>query len=167
MVQSPIGGMVSSMCALAAACFCFPAQARVGLTPELVNQRKAPDFSPAYAGQTVPVEGVVSARPFGFPGYTLLAFERHRHGTAIEVRERDRDIGNYQPGDEIEVEGQVSSRAGMVVVPAARIRRLGNKQAPSPEPVPVDELMGFHHLGQFVRTEGQLVELGDTTSGAY
>ena len=53
MVQSPIGGMVSSTCALAAACFCFPAQALVGLTPEQVNQRKAPDFSPAYARQTV------------------------------------------------------------------------------------------------------------------
>ena len=167
MVQSPIGGMVWPTCALAAACFCFPAQARVGLTPELVNQRKAPDFSPAYAGQTVLVEGAVSARPFRFPGYTLLAFEQERHGTAIEVREGDRDIGNYQPGDEIEVEGPISSRDGMVVVLRARIRCLGNKPAPSPEPVPVDELMGFHHLGQFVRTEGDLVELGDTTAGAY
>lgn len=110
MVQSPIGGMVFSTCALVAACFCFPAQAQVRLTPEQMNQRKAPDFSPAYAGQTVLVEGVV-------------------------------------------------------VLPA-RMRRLGKKQAPSPEPVPVDELMGFHHLGQFVRTEDQLVELGDTTAGA-
>ena len=138
MVQSPIGGMVSSTCALAAACFCFPAQAQVGLTPEQVN-----------------------------PGYTLLAFEQDRHGTAIEVREGDRDIGNYQPGDEIEVEGQSCSRAGLIVALAARIRRLGNQQAPSPEPVPVDERMGFHHFGRFVDTEGQLVELGDTTAGAY
>lgn len=166
MVQSPIGGMVSSTCALAA-CFFFPAQARVGLTPEQVNQPRAPDFSPPYAGHTVLVAGVVSARPFRFPGYTLLAFEQDRHGPAIEVREGDRDIGNYQPGDEIQDQGPISSRAGMVVVAAARIRRLGNKPAPSPEPVPVDELMGFHHPAQFVRTKGQLVELGDTTAGAY
>jgi GAF domain-containing protein len=132
-----------------------------------MNQRSARDFSPAYAGHTVLVAGVVSARRFRFPRYTLLAFEQDRHGPAIEVREGDRDIGNYQPGDEIEVEGQISSRAGMVVVLPARMRRLGKNQAPSPEPVPVDELMGFHHPAQFVRTKGQLVELGDTTAGAY
>ena len=150
-----------------AALLCAAAPAQVRLSLEQVNGRKAPDFAPAYAGQRVVVQGVVSARAFRFPGYTLLAFEQDRHGATIEVPESDPILDGYQPGDALEVEGVVGSRAGMVVILPAQIRSLGKKQAPSPQAVTVDELMSFRHLGQFVRTDGKVVETGDTTAGSY
>ncbi|MBZ5578905.1 MAG: GAF domain-containing protein [Acidobacteriia bacterium] len=167
MVQRPTGRLNRFGLALAAAWLCGAAHAQVRLTLEQVNTRKTPDYSPAYAGQRVVVQGVVSARPFHFPGYTVLAFEQDRHGGVIEVPESDHLVDNYRPGDAIEVEGLVSSRAGMVMILPAQIRHLGNQQAPSPEAVSIAGLLGFRHLAQLIRTEGQVVEVGDTTAGAY
>ena len=167
MVPSPTGRLRRCGVMLAAALLGGAAHAQIRLSLEQVNARKAPDYTPAYDGQRVLAQGVVSARPSHFPGYTVLPFEQNGHGAALEVPESDSLVDSYQPGDEIEVEGLVSSRAGMVVILPAQVRLLGKKQAPAPEAVSVDELMGFRHLGQLVRTEGRLMELGDTTAGPY
>src|SRR5215831_13296632 len=105
--------------------FAGTAAAQVRLSPEQVNARKQPDYTPALAGQTVIVQGVVSSPAFHFPGYTLLIIEQDHHGAAVEVAETDRDIESYRPGDQLEVEGTVGSRAGMVVILPSHIRAIG------------------------------------------
>src|SRR2546423_11353323 len=91
--------------ALAGLWACGLASAQIRLTPEQVNTRKAPDYTPVYAEQMVIVQGVVSAPAFHFPGYSLLAFQQNRRGIVLDVPETDHEIDSYKPGDEIEAEG--------------------------------------------------------------
>lgn len=143
------------------------AQAQSSLTLDQATARKVPDYSPVYAGQPVVVRGIVSAPAIHFPGYAILAFQQDGHGAVLDVPETDHDLNNYRAGDEIQVEGIVSSRAGMATVLPVKIQLLGHKPAPAPEDVPAEELMGFRHLGELVRTSGLVTEIGDTTAGAY
>src|SRR5215472_14534841 len=126
------------------------AAAQLRLTPQQATARKSPDYSPALAGQMVTVQGIVSSPAIHFPGFTLLFLEQNHHGVALEVAETDRDVDAYSPGDQLEVDGAVSSRSGLVVILPAHIRGLGRQSAPSPEEVPVEELQSFDHLGQFI-----------------
>lgn len=153
--------------ALAGVFLCIPAPAQLRLTPGQVNARQGPQYVPTYAGQTVVVQGLVSAHPFRFPGYRFLPIQQGGQGTLIELAENDADADQYVPGDEIEVQGTVSSRTGMAIVLPAAIHRVAHKQAPAPLAVSVEELQGFSRLGLLVRTQGRLLEVGDTTAGAY
>ena len=169
MAQSPTGSRNGRQLALALAAAlagCF-AQAEVQLTPEQAMARQAPDYGPVYAGQSVLVQGVVSAQAIHFPGYTLLPFQQAGHGAVLDVPESERDIDNYKPGDQIQVEGIVSSRAGGVTILPVKIQLLGHQAAPAVENVPVEALMDFRHLGKLVSTTGLITEIGDTTGGAY
>jgi signal transduction histidine kinase/CheY-like chemotaxis protein len=143
------------------------AVAQVRLTLEEVGSRQPPQFTPTYAGQKVTVRGVVSARAIHFPKYAMLAFEESGHGAVLDVPDGNQTIDDYVPGDEIEVDGTISAYAGMVTILPSTIRRMGRKPPPAPQKIPVEELMGFGHLGQLVRTEGRIVEIGDTTGGPY
>jgi GAF domain-containing protein len=143
------------------------AQAQSSLTLEQATSRKAPDYAPVYAGQSVVVRGVVSAAALHFSGYAILALQQDGHGAVLDVPETERNIDSYKAGDEIQVQGIVSSRAGMVEILPVKIELLGRKPVPRPEDVAVEDLMGFRHLGELVRTSGVIAELGDTTGGAY
>ena len=143
------------------------ALAQVRLTLEQVGARQPPQYTPAHAGQTVTVQGVVSSPIFRFPGYALLALQEGGHGTVLEVPEGSSVIDGYLPGDEIEVKGTVSSYGGMVTIRPSNIRKITRKAAPLPEKTPIEELAGFAHLGQLVRTEGRVVDTGENTAGVY
>jgi GAF domain-containing protein/CheY-like chemotaxis protein len=161
-------GLRRSACFLAlGAALCLPGPAQQRLPLDQLGARKPPNFTPAYAGQTVVARGVVSARAFHFPEYTLLAFEDSRGGVVIEVPSDSRSVNGYQPGDEIEVQGTVSARAGMVTILPSEIRSLGRRAAPVQRDLPLEDLLGFQHLGQLVRTEGRVIDTGETTGGAY
>jgi CheY-like chemotaxis protein len=169
MGQLPNGGLnrfrlVFAVALVSAGCL---AQAQSTLTLEQATSRKAPDYTPVYAGQSVVVRGVVSSPAFHFPGYALLAFQQEGHGAVLYVPASENEIGNYKPGDDLQVEGIVSSLAGMVTILPVKIQLLGRKPAPAPEDVPPEDLMGFRHLGELVRTTGLITEIGDTTAGAY
>ena len=169
MVRSPTPGLnrLSLALALAAAVSACLAQAQTRLTLGQATARRAPDYTPAYAGQRVIVQGVVSAAPINFPAYRLLPFQQGGHGAVLDVPDVDHSIDDRKPGDEIQVEGIVSSWAGMVTILPVKIELLGRKPAPQPEEVGVDDLMDFRHLGKLVRTSGVITEIGDTTSGPY
>src|SRR5689334_18136367 len=82
---------------LVAALSAFRAPAQVRLSLEQLNARKAPQYTPAYAGQAVTVRGIVSAPAFHFPFYTLLAIQQPGRGGVLEFPESDRTPGDYQP----------------------------------------------------------------------
>jgi GAF domain-containing protein len=137
------------------------------LTPEEVGARMPPDFTPLYAGKHVVVRGVVSAPFFTFPGYALLPFEDARYGTVLEVSGDGRQFQAFRQGDDIEVEGVISSNAGMVTIRPDRIRALGHQTPPTPEIVPPEAILDFRHLGRLVRTQARITEIGENTAGAY
>jgi CheY-like chemotaxis protein len=137
------------------------------LTLEELGARRPPDYSPLHAGKTVLVEGVVSAAAFHFPAYALLPFEDAGYGAVVEGTGDGREVDGYAPGDEIEVEGVVSSNAGMVILVPDHIRLVGRQAAPRPHRVSPEELLGFRHLGRLIETEARVIEVGDTTAGPY
>ena len=118
---------------LIGASVCPAAEQPLRLTPREVGSRQPPDFTPLYAGQNVIVRGVVSAPFFSFPGYALLPFEDGRYGTVLEVLGDGREFQPFHQGDEIEVQGLVSSHAGMVTIRPDRIRVLSQQTPPAPE----------------------------------
>lgn len=153
--------------ALAAIGVCPPARAQVRVTLEQVAERRPPDFTPVHAGENVIVRGVVSERAFHFPDHSLLAFEESGHGGVVQVPGSGREIASYQPGDQLDVTGTVSAAAGMVIIVPSKIRILGRETPPTPEEVRVDDLLGFRHLGELVRAEGRIGEMGETTAGTF
>jgi signal transduction histidine kinase len=153
--------------ALAAIWVSPPACAQARLTLEEVAERRPPDFTPVHAGENVIVRGVVSARVFHFPDHSLLAFEESGHGGVVQVPGSGREVASYQPGDQLEIAGTVSAAAGMVFIVPSKIRVLGHETPPTPQEVRVDDLLGFPHLGQLVRAEGRIGEMGETTAGTF
>ena len=99
-----------------------------------------------------------SAKTFHFPAYSLLAIEESGHGAVLEAPEGSQAIDGYLPGDEIEVDGTISSHAGLVTILPSAIHKIGRRPPPAPQKIHVDELVGFGHLGQLVRTEGRIVD---------
>lgn len=143
------------------------AQAQLRLTLEQATERKAPVFTPVHAGQTVIVQGVVSARAVHFPDHALLPLEESGYGALVEVNGNGTEIDAYRPGDELEVKGTVSAPAGMVVILPLEIHRLGRKAVPTVDTVPLDQLMGFRYLGRTIETEGWVNEVSETTAGSF
>ncbi len=137
------------------------------LTLEELGARRAPDFSPLHAGKFVLVRGVVSAAVFHFPAYALLPIEDSAHGAIIEGTGDGRELEAYAPGDDIEVEGVVSSNAGTVILVPEHIRLIARRSPPQPHQVPPEELLGFRHLGRLIETEARVTEIGETTAGPY
>jgi GAF domain-containing protein/CheY-like chemotaxis protein len=152
---------------LGAFALCLAAEPPLSLTPREVGAREPPDFAPLYAGRNVIVRGVVSAPFFNFPGYALLPFEDARYGTVLEVLGDGHELESFHQGDEIEVQGVVSSHAGMVTIRPEQIRGLAHQTPPTPETVPPEAIQDFRHLGRALRTQARITEIGETTAGAY
>ncbi len=143
--------------ALALGVVCFPARAQPTLSlAEIAKRNPADQFAPAHLGQVVVVRGVASGPAFQFPDYTLLAIQDGESGAVLEVSGDDRRLDSYRAGDDIEVEGKVAARAGMVVIRPNNVAVRGRKPAPVPIDVTIEELEGFRHLGRLVRTEGRV-----------
>src|SRR5579862_6952617 len=146
---------------------CPAVHAQLRLTLEQVTERKPPDFTPLYGGQSVIVQGVVSAQTLSFPDHVVLPLEQSGHGALLEVAGSGTQVAGYQPGDELEVVGTVSAPAGMVMIVPSEIHNLGRRPPPAAHEVPLDQLMGFSRLGLLVRTEGPINEIGETTAGSF
>ncbi len=150
-------GRPALMLALALISACWPARAQTPLTLAEIGKRNPADqFVPAHMGQNVVVRGVASGPAFQFPDYTLLAIEDGEYGGVLQVFGDDRRLDGFRAGDDLEVEGEVSALAGMVVILPARIAVRGRKTAPAPVDVTIEQLEGFRHLGRLVRTEGRV-----------
>ncbi len=167
MVRTPRSGLSCWFGTLVLAVSGCLAQGQVHLSIKEAATRKAPDYVPVYGGERVVVRGVVSAVALHFAGYTILPLQQDGFGIALDAAETDRYIDDYKPGDELEVEGVVSSRAGMITILPVKISLLDHKPAPQPQEVPAEDLMGFPHLGMLVRTSGLISEIGETTGGPY
>jgi GAF domain-containing protein/CheY-like chemotaxis protein len=153
-----------------AALLSLPAAAQKHLTLEEVSARKPPGYSAAHGGETVTVRGVVSAPAYHFPGYTVLAIDDGRFGAVLselQAPQADTRLDGLHPGEEIEVVGTVSSIAGGVTIQPELITITGRKQPSAPAEVSIQDLQGFRYLGRLVHTKGRVVEIGNTTAGAF
>jgi CheY-like chemotaxis protein len=139
--------------------------APLSLTLEEAASRATPDFSPLYAGKTVSVKGVVAALAIPFLQYEHLPIQDGHHGLVLEGRLRE--FSKLVPGDEVEVTGTISSRAGPTVLTPASLKVLFHGAAPFPQTVGLDQLRSFAPLGLLVTCEGRVVGAGETAGGTY
>jgi GAF domain-containing protein/CheY-like chemotaxis protein len=139
--------------------------AQVKLTLEQLNSRSAPDYSAAYDGQRVIIQGVVSVPAFHFPNFSYLAVDDGTAGTLIWLSAPETQLDERRPGDEIRVVGMVALRYGTVTVVPERIELLGQKPVPLPIAVSLQDIQSFRYSGRLVHTEGHVVTMNDTVSG--
>jgi CheY-like chemotaxis protein len=153
--------------ALAVTFVCLAASAQTTLSLQELNARKPPDFSPLHINETVQVEGSVGALASHFPGRNLLAIQDAQYGAILETPEGDGRLDGLQPGDRVQVQGTVRATYGMPVIVPETIVTLEHVAPSSPTPVTVADLQGLRYLGRLVRTEGRILEIGDTSGGAF
>jgi signal transduction histidine kinase len=128
--------------------------------------RTAPEYSPTYAGKTVAVKGVVSARAVSFVDYQHMAIQEAGAGLMLEASEGT--FERFRAGDLIEAVGKISSRNGLVVlIPAETPHLLIHGTAPPAEKVAPEKLRSMQYLARLVTTEGRVIDMGDSSGGAY
>jgi GAF domain-containing protein len=139
--------------------------AQVKLTLEQLNSRSAPDYTAVYAGQKVIIQAVVSAPAFHFPNFSYLAVDDGTAGALIWLSVPEAQLDERRPGDEIRVMGTVALHYGTVTVAPERVDLVGQKPAPLPIAVSLQDLQSFRYSGRLVHTEGRVVATNDTVSG--
>jgi GAF domain-containing protein/CheY-like chemotaxis protein len=140
-------------------------QTRISL--KQLETRKPPDYTPVYDGRNVLIRGVVSANAYHLPGFTILPIQDERSGGVLQVPQESTQLSAYQPGDELEVEGTVSSLYGTVTVVPTRLTAVGRKRPPALLAVPVQDLSGSRYMGMLVRTDGRVIDANYNSGGAF
>jgi CheY-like chemotaxis protein len=163
-LRQPRGLALALLVALA----CLPVCAQPVLTLEEVGLRNsAADFVPAHQGQKVTVSGIVNSSAFRFPTYALLAIEQDGSGAVLQLGGKEMQPDSFHPGDRVEASGTVDALQGAVVIRVDRIKKVGQVSPPHPKVVAVRDLLAFPYLGRLVRTECQIVDVGDAANGGY
>jgi GAF domain-containing protein/CheY-like chemotaxis protein len=144
-------GALLGVC-LVLACHPLLAQTRISLTQ--LGLRSGPDYAATYAGQTVIVRGVVSARAFHFAEYSTLAIQDGHNGGVLKLPLADASLDRFHPGEEIEAQGTVVMLYGMTMLAPEKITLLGHTAAPQPKELTTRELQSRVHLGELVVTQG-------------
>jgi GAF domain-containing protein/CheY-like chemotaxis protein len=145
----------------------LPVAGQTRISFDQLESRKPPQFTPLYEGQSVLIRGVVAAGAYHVPGYTLLGIQDQAGGGVLQLPQANMQLFSYRPGDELDVEGTVSSVFGAITVVPTLITVLGRKRAPEALQVPVGQLIGFRYLGMLVRTEGKVAEASYNSGGAF
>jgi CheY-like chemotaxis protein len=140
-------------------------QTRISL--EQLETRKPPEFTPVYEGRNVLIRGVVSDSAYHLPGFTILPIQDERGGGVLQVPQDSKQLNAFRPGDELEVEGTVSSLFGTVTVVPTRLTVIDRTRPPVPLVVPVQDLSGPHYMGMLVRTDGRVIDANYNSGGAY
>lgn len=150
--------------AVALLCFCAAA-AQVPMTTQEASARRDNDFSAIHEGEKAVVRGVVVCRLIRVTREVeQLGIEQDGYGLVLEA-EGTSSLQELQPGDRVEVTGQIAVRGGLILLQVASVKVLGHGPAPEPVPLEVDELQGFRHLGRLVITEGRLTSVGENIAG--
>ncbi len=150
-----------------AAFLCLPLSAQTHISLAEVSARRPPDYTAVHLDESVTVRGVVDAPPFRFPEYTILTLQDGLAGGALELPNPDTSLDFLHPGDEIEATGTVATLAGMVVIHPVSFITLGHRNRPAAAALPLSLVQNFRVLGSLVRTDGRVLEIGDTSAGEF
>jgi len=152
---------------LVALAVCRSGLAQTALTLGELNARTPRDFEAVHARQDVSIRGTVNAAPFHFPGYTVLTIQQGAWGAALHTPATSTVLDAYVPGDVMEASGSVITVAGMIMVDAGRVTKVGHTAGFRAATVTLEDLRQFPTLGRLARVKGRLIESGSTTGGPY
>jgi signal transduction histidine kinase/ActR/RegA family two-component response regulator len=134
------------------------------LTLEQAGSRREPSYAPAYEGQQVSVEGVIAARPIRLRDYSHVVLQDSTgHGLTLEGN--DQTFAFLEPGDQVQVDGQIFNRAGLPVLQAKEIVEMGRTAPPPATRVEVSDLKSFSHLGTLIVVDSYVITTGDNSAG--
>jgi signal transduction histidine kinase/CheY-like chemotaxis protein len=142
-----------------------PAVAEPTLSLADAAARKPPDYSPVHEDRVVVVTGQVSIAPVHISTFVHVAIQEAGHGLVLEGSGGIFD--RLSPGDWVEAHGRVSKRAGLPVVVVSRITPVSNGAPPEPLALSPADVQHLQRLGQFVVTQGPVIEIGSRIGGAY
>ncbi len=132
-----------------------------------LGARKPPDSIAVHLHETVTVRGTVNATAFHFPPYTLVSIQDGEGGAILEGAPVDPRLDALRPGDQVEVQGEVTQLAGQVLVRVRTLVHTGKISPPRPLEVRLADLNGFRYLGRLATTEGQISQIGTSTAGPF
>ncbi|MBK9167910.1 MAG: GAF domain-containing protein [Bryobacterales bacterium] len=160
-----LGGAFRTVVLLLLAALPALAQPWQTLTLDQAASRKNPDFSPAFDGRPVAVNGQVSILPFRFGDADWMAVEDLTHGLMLQAPPGYfRDLN---PGDWVEARGRLEHRDGMPVLVVSRINLTSAGAPPEPRRVPVEELHSLRYLARRVTSQGRVVDAGENSDGVF
>ena len=150
-----------------AACLAALVVSALGQTPVRsladVSARRAGDFGPKLEGEIVVVRGTVASHPVAYAFYSHLTIQDQGRGLVLEGAPAK--FASLQPGNQVEVRGLVSKRAGLPVLQPAQIQVLARGPAPAPQPLTPAALQSLSRVGRLVVTEGRVVQRGENAGG--
>jgi signal transduction histidine kinase len=121
----------------------------VRLTLEQAGSRTGRDHVPAYEDQEVIVTGQVSTRPIWISNDYFVAIQDDvPYG--LLLRPEVAQLPGLVPGDWVEAQGSISTRAGLPVLLPHTLRRLRHLPAPTPTAITVLDLAVFRYMGVLV-----------------
>ena len=152
------------ICVLAALALTLAAPAQTRLTLQQATSRAAPDWTPAYEGQEVVVNGQVSFRPVRVSdSYYLPIQDQAFYGLLLQGSAQQ--LQAFDPGDWLEAQGTIVKRGGLPILVPREITRLSRTSPPAPRTLKPAELASFRYLGVLVTTESAVLSTGENAGG--
>lgn len=138
------------------------ASGQMQLTLQQAGSRSGPDFSPAFEGRNVSVEGQVSSKALWISDSCYLPVQdAASHGLMLTAP--CAELESFAAGDSIEAAGTIENRAGMPLLVARDVRRISSGPPPRPKFLRVPELAAFQLLGTLVTTESTVERVAETS----
>jgi signal transduction histidine kinase len=140
------------------------ASAQNFITLEQAASRSGRELTAVYEGRPVAVRGQVTAAPVWALGiYYLPLRDDSDHG--LLLRGPREEFSDLAPGDWIEAQGIIQSRAGLPLLAPDSIRKARHDAPPQPKELGLSEIAGFRYLGLLVRTTATVTSIAENLGG--
>ena len=129
-----------------------PGAAQDRVTLEQASARATRDFTPALEGRQVAVSGQISCNPIWIAdGYFVAIQDETEYGLMLKASAGQ--LAGLAPGDWVEADGTIAKRAGLPILIAHDIHRVGHAAPPAPKLVDPSNLNSFRYMGVLVTVE--------------
>ncbi len=134
------------------------------MTLEQAASRSGHDLSAVYEGSSVMVRGqVASPTVWAVGSYYIALRDNTDHGLLLTGSREQ--FAELRPGEWIEVQGGIQSRAGCPMLAPVSIHKVSDEAAPAPKELTLAELDSFRYLGLWVRTHATVSSVGENLGG--
>ena len=163
MAVGPEGGLVLRSFLLATV-LVATASAQDILTLEQATARTGHDFTILHEGRAVTVRGQVASVPvWALGSYYVSLRDADDHALLLSgSREKFADL---RPGESVEAQGTIQSRAGLPLLTPSALRKLSDDAAPAPKELTIAEINTLRFVGLLARTRATVTGIGENLGG--
>ena len=134
------------------------------LTIEEATARTGRDFAAVHEGQNLKVRGIVASRPIWALGeYYAPLRDNTDHGLLLTgTREQ---FAELQPGETVEAQGILQSRAGLPLLAPSALRKLSDDASPAPKDLTITEVSSLRYVGLLARMRATVTGIDENLGG--